>query len=164
MAPYAKEAASKRLKDLIEAKYDGERGSHRRFADEVGIDPVTLSRLVNGKSDLRRSPNLGEIARGLGVGEEEILYGRAGEAADEESRAWSVRESPAVYGSSSDEETANALLGSEETIRRVTDQHQGQTRVSIVRAYEDVLLARGIRKSSWPRWFVELTERIYNGG
>lgn len=45
------------------------------FADAVGINSVTLSRLVNGTSELRLSKNLGRIAKQLGVEEGVILYG-----------------------------------------------------------------------------------------
>lgn len=36
---------------------------------------MTLSRLVNDKSDLRKSDNLRGIATALGIGEDVILYG-----------------------------------------------------------------------------------------
>lgn len=64
---------SHRLRRLLDERWGG---SDRSFADELGIDPVTLSRLVNGKSDLRKSPNAARIAQLLRVTTSELLFGQ----------------------------------------------------------------------------------------
>lgn len=61
-----------RLRSLIDEHWAG---SDREFAEAVGISPVTLSRLVKGRSELRKSPNLAAIAEKLGITEEELLGG-----------------------------------------------------------------------------------------
>ncbi len=72
MAQGDKHTPGGRLRELIDSTWNG---TDKQFAEAVGIDPVTLSRLVNGRADLRKSPNLAAIAEALGTVEEAILYG-----------------------------------------------------------------------------------------
>lgn len=90
----AEATPGQRLRSLI-----ADRGweSEAAFAREIGIDKVTLSRLINGETDLRRSPNLSAIAEALETTEPFLLYGLRSEAAV-------IRERAEPYGASAVEE------------------------------------------------------------
>lgn len=66
------EAPHERLRALIHERWQG---ADKELAETVGISPVTLSRLVTGETDLRRSKALGAICKHLGIDEAEVLYG-----------------------------------------------------------------------------------------
>jgi transcriptional regulator with XRE-family HTH domain len=70
--PRSDNQAGANLRALIDSRWHG---SDRSFAEAAGVTAQTLSRLINGATDLRKSPKLEAIARALGVRESDILYG-----------------------------------------------------------------------------------------
>lgn len=104
MAQNDKSTPGARLRALLDSTWNG---TDKQFAEAVGIDPVTLSRLVNGKADLRKSPNLAAIASALGTVEEAILYGGG---VSERARLGVVREGPMPYEPTDQPSAAEELL------------------------------------------------------